>query len=764
MWIDGWDITLLSYSQSHIDVLVKGEAEFYLTLFYGSPRVQGRVDSWDLLRSLKKDSNKPWVVAGDFNEIMYSWEMEGKRRRQNWQMLNFRNCLEDCELLDMSYKGEKFTFTNRRKNDQEVKARLDRVVANQAWRKAFPKASVQHGFANCSDHTPIVLNLAGTRKSKRRKPDRFEPMWFRHTKFKEVTRVACQAHPTSLPLADRLKTCMQQLSQWGSREFGSVKSNVKNLKEKIKGLKWGPRTEETVEAEAKLSKELDEWLEREELFWMQRSRAEWLRQGDRNTAYFHAKASQRKRRNHIDKLKNQQGEICESEPEIVSIITDYFSNIFYSQPRSRKVKFIRALFQMHPTKAPGLDGFAALFYQNNWGVVGNDVVKEVLDCLNNENLDRRLNETLIVLVPKVKKVERVEELRPISLCNVVMKIITKVLANRMKEILPAIISQSQSAFVEGRLITDNILIAHEVSHFIKGANKQKTGFMSIKLDMSKAYDRIEWRFLESMMLTMGFTVGWVRKIMMCVESVTYKVKVNDIISESIKPNRGLRQGDPISPYLFLICAEWFTYAVAKYQEAGLIRGIKICRNAPVITHLMFADDSMMFLKVREDSIRWISDLLNRYEAISGQKVNLAKSEVVCSKSVTESVRQAIVNRLGMNIVQAHSNYLGLPILFGNKKTQLLRSIEEKVLRKLGDWKHRLLSAAGREVLIKSVLQSIPLYAMSCFKSPISLCRKLAGDLLKFWWHNSKERSIHWIKADNLYKERWNGGLGFRNLS
>ncbi|CAM8975355.1 unnamed protein product [Rhodiola kirilowii] len=216
----------------------------------------------------------------------------------------------------------------------------------------------------------------------------------------------------------------------------------------------------------------------------------------------------------------------------------------------------RALFQMHPTKAPGLDGFPAMFYQSNWDIVGRDVVEVVLNCLNSGVLGSDLNETLIVLVLKVKKVDKVEDLRPISLCNVVMKIITKVLANRLKEILPGIISQSQSAFLGGRLITDNILIAHEISHYMKCQRKQKVGYMFLKLDMSKAYDRIEWKFLERMMLAMGFSESWVKRIMLCVETVTYKVRMNDQISETILPSRGLRQGDPISPYLFLICSEW----------------------------------------------------------------------------------------------------------------------------------------------------------------------------------------------------------------
>ncbi|CAM8968303.1 unnamed protein product [Rhodiola kirilowii] len=479
------------------------------------------------------------------------------------------------------------------------------------------------------------------------------------------------------------------------------------------------------------------WIE--ELFWRQRSRAEWLRYGDRNTAYFHAKASQRKRRNHIDGLKNKRGELCTSDHEIANIVTEYFIDIFHSQVNhnedrwSNDLKIIpklvtedmnamltapfsegevrRALFQMHPTKASGLDGFSALFYQSNWDIVGRDLTREVLNFLNNDMLNKEWNETMIVLVPKVKKVEKMEELRPISLCNVTMKTITKVLANRLKEVLPRIISHSQSAFIGGRVITDNILVAHEVLHFIKGASKQKTGFMSMKLDMSKAYDRIEWKFLEKIMLAMGFATDWVKRIMRCVSSVEYRVKINDRVSEKIIPSRGLRQGDPISPYLFLICAEWLTYAIKRYQELGYMRGVRICRGAPIITHLMFADDCILFLKASRDVIPYVSSLLKSYEEISGQKVNLMKSEVVCSKNVQESVRNAIVDRMGMKIVDAHSSYLGLPIIFSNKKVDLFRIIEEKVLRKIGDWKHKLLSYAGREVLIYKVYP--PSYSNVC---------------------------------------------------
>ncbi|CAM8965691.1 unnamed protein product [Rhodiola kirilowii] len=791
LWSDDVEVNLVSYSASHIDVKVGCSADFFLTLFYGSPKVQERRESWELLRRLKKDPEIPWVVMGDFNEIAFSWEMESKRSRQAWQMRDFRSCLDDCELVDLGYSGDIFTYSNRRKEEHEVRARLDRVVANGVWRNNFPKATVSHVFANTSDHVLLVLYIQGRKLAKKRNIQRFEPMWTRHKGFKEAVRASWADQAEGGSISEKLEVCIRGLSQWSKAEFGNVSRIVKSLKDRIQQLKREPRTEETASMEAKLTDELDEWMEREELFWRQRSRAEWLRSGDRNTSYFHAKASQRKKRNQIDKLRNQTGELSYSESEFISTITNYFTDIFKSQVNNhgewwdREFEAVpkliteemnerlkapytegevrRALFQMHPTKAPGLDGFPALFYQSNWSIVGGDVVKEVLNCLNNEVLDSRLNETLIVLIPKVKEVEKVEDLRPISLCKVVMKIITKILANRLKEILPIIVSQCQSAFIKGRLITDNILMAHEVSHFIKGAHKVKSGFISMKLDMSKAYERIEWHFLEKMMTVMGFAEEWIRRVMMCVRTVSYRVKINDNITEIIRPSRGLRQGDPISPYLFLICAEWLTYTINKYQEIGLIKGIKICRGAPIITHLMFADDCMMFFKASRDSLSWIRSILRRYEMVSGQKVNLLKSEVVCSKNVPETYRMELTDIMGMQIVENHSNYLGLPNGFSHRKTVSFRNIEEKVARKTRDWKHKLLSSAGREVLIKSVLQAIPIYAMSCFKIPLLLCRKLASEFLKFWWNNNKGRGIHWLRAEELFKDRCNGGMGFRKL-
>lgn len=173
------------------------------------------------------------------------------------------------------------------------------------------------------------------------------------------------------------------------------------------------------------------------------------------------------------------------------------------------------------------------------------------------------NKTTIVLIPKVKDPRRITEFSPISLCNVIYKLISKVLANRLKVVLPDIISSSQSAFVPGRMITDNVLLAYELTHHMQNWKGGQDGLVAVKLDMRKAYDRVEWSFLERMMLRMPFTAPWVQMIMKCVRSVSYRVKVNRKFTDPFVSRRCLRQGDPLSPYLFILCAEAFSVLLGR---------------------------------------------------------------------------------------------------------------------------------------------------------------------------------------------------------
>jgi hypothetical protein len=168
-----------------------------------------------------------------------------------------------------------------------------------------------------------------------------------------------------------------------------------------------------------------------------------------------------------------------------------------------------ALQQMHPLKSPGPDGMSACFYQHSWATVKGEVSMAILDFLNNGIFDSSINDTFISLIPKVKNPTRITEYKSISLCNVIYKLVAKVLTIRMKKVLPLIISPNQSAFVSGRLITDNVVVAFKALHTMDTRLKGRKGYMALKLDMSKAYDHVEWDYLEAIMLKLGFVARWV---------------------------------------------------------------------------------------------------------------------------------------------------------------------------------------------------------------------------------------------------------------
>ncbi|KAL9677317.1 hypothetical protein QQ045_005545 [Rhodiola kirilowii] len=382
-------------------------------------------------------------------------ETMGKRIRGEWQMMKFRETVDDCGLYDLGYKGLPFTFSNRRAGFLEMKARLDRAFGNMEWKRLFSGYVVTHLISSVSDHLPLL-------------------------------------------------SCKEDLKQWNSDIFGKVHKRISSIKKELEDLQSKFITEEVIKDEAQLRGELDEWLAREELTWRQRSRVEWLKEGDSNTKYFHSRASQRRKRNTVNKIKDSNGSWITDEIEMCKEAVNYFSNIFTTSYQGNEVnweeslsiidssnsseqsEFLRApftqsevqnaIFQIGATKAPGPDGYSALFYHEKWRLIKEEVTQS-LRILNEGGLvNNELNETLITLVPKTGCPITFNEFRPISLCNVAMKVITKALANRLKEVLQSCISPNQGTFVPGRLILDNILIAHELMNYMRTRKDESIGY------------------------------------------------------------------------------------------------------------------------------------------------------------------------------------------------------------------------------------------------------------------------------------------------
>ena len=278
-----------------------------------------------------------------------------------------------------------------------------------------------------------------------------------------------------------------------------------------------------------------------------------------------------------------------------------------------------------------------------------------------------LNHTFITLIPKVKSPKFVYEFRPIALCNILYKLVSKVLANRLKKVLPHIISESQSAFQSDKAIFDNILVAFETLHHMKRKKMGKVGHMALKLDMSKAYDRLEWVFLQRTMEKMGFSSKWIRWIMECIKSVSYSILVNGEPKGHFVPTRGIRQGDPLSPYLFLICSEGLNGLIDHAMINNHIEGVSLCRKGPKISHLFFANDSLLFCQARVGDVEKIQEILGKYERALGQKINSDKTTLFFSNNTSNVTKDEMKNLLGVAEIKEYERYLGLPTVVGRKK-------------------------------------------------------------------------------------------------
>lgn len=442
----------------------------------------------------------------------------------------------------------------------------------------------------------------------------------------------------------------------------------------------------------------------------QKSRIKWAVDVDENTIFFHGYVNSNNRKNGIDGIMIN-GNWCTDLSLIKMEAFNFFAEKFKERWPSRPKLVSRHFKQILPTdnelletpftlqeikdavwacgneKAPGPDGFSFKFYKKYWDVLLGDIAAVVKHFERHGRIDQSCNSSFISLVPKIKDPSFFSDYRPISLIGSIYKIISKLLASRLQMVLGNCIDEVQSAYVEGRNILDGPLVVNEVCSWAKASKKKVLLF---KADFNKAFDSINWGFLDANMKSMGFGDIWRGWIKGCLESAKSSILINGCPTDEFPITKGVRQGDPLSPFLFIIAMEGLSVSMRAACERGVFNGIKIPNGGPVISHLLYADDALFLGEWSEDNIKNLSRILHCFHVASGLKVNFNKSRVfgvgVSTHEVTRRARP-----LGCEPAKLPFNYLGVPVGANMNLIKHWSPVIDKFHAKLSKWKSKTLS-------------------------------------------------------------------------
>jgi hypothetical protein len=361
------------------------------------------------------------------------------------------------------------------------------------------------------------------------------------------------------------------------------------------------------------------------------------------------------------------------------------------------------LFHVKANKAPGLNGFSADFFKATWPIVGKDVVAAIqgfflyfififIFIFISSLLLKEVNATILTLVSKKINPSTIGDFRPIACYNVIYKCVTKIIANRMLPLLGGLVSMNHSAFIPTRSIYENVLLAQEfVRNYHKGTGNPRC---TLKIDLMKAYDSVNWEFMIHCLHCFGFLekfLSWIRE---CITSPRFSVCLNGTLVGYFEEKNGLRQGDPLSPYLYVLAMEVFSRIMAEYTD--VTSGFKFhpkCLKMK-LTHLCFAEDLLIFSVASLGSINVIKNTLVEFEELSGLKANPSKSSIYCSR-ILDRVKHILLNDLQMKEGSLLVRYLGVPLISSKLSFADCGLLLDRITGRIDSWLSRNLSNAGR---------------------------------------------------------------------
>ncbi|XP_035838173.1 uncharacterized protein LOC118485810 [Helianthus annuus] len=582
-----------------------------------------------------------------------------------------------------------------------------------------------------SDHCPILLSTVQTDYGKI--PSRLFNSWFEIPgAVEKVVQLMGSFHFEGLPdlaLDVKLKWVKRRLKEWvynkKSEMDSSYNTKLKRLEELESMAEQRSLDQDEMEERMGCKTFITESDRLKSMDLQQKSRVRWAKEGDENTRYFHGVINANTRNNRIHGL-HIDGVWVADPPLVKDHVFSYFAD-----------KFVEPLYARPTLQCPYLSQLS------------NDEANALLNsgCMS----------SFLALIPKRSDPGGLHEYRPISLIGCINKVVSKVLVNRLKIVIHKLVSEEQTGFLSGRSILDGVIILNELIPWLK---KNKREGMILKVDIEKAYDSLSWEFLNSMLCQMNFPEKWRGWVMSIVSSARASVLVNGSPTQEFTCSRGLRQGDPLSPFLFVLAMEALTGIMKKACDTGVFKGLGLSANGVSISHFLYADDVVFVGDWSYDNMINLKRLLRCFYLSSGLKVNLKKNSLY-GVGVDDNQVQLMANMLGCTRGSLPFKYLGLQVGANMNLVKNWDPVVEIFKRRLALWKANTISFGGRITLVSSVLNALPTYYFSLFKAPLGVIKKLEKLRREFLWGSNPEKEkMKWVAWRNMMTPKDFGGMGF----
>lgn len=788
-----WNLDVLFTSSQVIHCKVQSldftSTSFFISFVYGLNSYIERRDLWNELGAVSPSGS--WCLMGDFNIIKDLSETNQPDDFWDIGKNDFKECTSSIGIDDLRGIGPLFTWWNNQLS-RPVHKKLDRVMGNSAWFSNFDLSLATFAHRGLSDHSLVLLNT-GIKFSKPRRHFQF----FNHMALLEgfmgavgsAWNTPIHGNPFYV-FSEKLKRTKHALSSL-NLTTGNLTSLVKLARDDLHSVQSllhdHPSDPANLSLEKHCTQRLFQAIDREEVLMQQKSRANWLTLGDRNTAYFANMMKSRWNSNKIFSILNDDGVMVYGKDNVEAVAVDYFKSLFNASdtpyagfdtfgifptnlvsplqasqliaPVSDSEIF-KVLNSMKRNKSPGPDGFNVNFFLSSWDIVGPDFLKAVHFFFSASRLTKGINSTALALIPKCPNPSSMADFRPISCCNTIYKCIAKIISNRLKEVLPHIIDTAQSAFVKGRSISDNILIAQEL--FQGYTRTTGPSRCALKIDLRKAFDTVRWDFLFDTLKAFQFPAIFIEWIKACTTSAVFSIKLNGTLAGFFGSSRGLRQGDPLSPFLFVIVMEMLSLHLNKATSATEFTyhwKTEACK----LTHLLFADDILIFSHASLPSIAIVNSCILSFSLVSGLIPNTHKSHCYLANTDATSTRN-ILSLLGFQLGSLPAKFLGVPLL--SKKLSYTDCVPliQRITNRATSWTSKVLAFSGRLQLIHSILFSLQVYWCTHFMLPKAVLRDIQALLGRFLWKGPTlckyGAKVAWA---NLTLPKDEGGLGLKNL-